>query len=566
MTVRPSSAGIAVLRRYRREWLARDVITGLTVATLLVPQSMAYAELAGVEAQAGLYAAVGALLVYAVVGTSRHLGVGPEPGTAILAATAVGGIAAGDSARYASSMAALALGVAALCIIAALLRLGFLAALLSKPVLVGYITGVGLTLLGSQLSPLTGVGIGSDRLLPRVVELAGDLGAVNGATLGIGVGTLLLVLVLRERVPAAPGALIAVGAAALAATALGLDDHGVSLVGAIPSGAPSFAVPDVTVADVVRLLPAAGAIALVAFSDNLLTARAVRRHGDDPIHANRELLALGLTNLAAGMARGLPVSSSASRTAVAAALGSHTQVVSVVAAALTVGALLFLHPVLAAIPRSALAAVVVAAGLAIIDVRGFRSLWRLSRPEVAPAVAATVGVVVFDVLVGVAVAVTAAGLLALYRVARPHDAVLGNLAAADGWVDIVEHGDARTESGLIVYRFDAPLFFVNADYYSDRVETTLADTEAVTEWLVLDFEGIGGIDTTATEALGGLLGRVGEGRVDVIAIARGNDKVLDHLARAGLLAPHGQLRVFPTINSAVRAFRQRHAADNDHQR
>jgi len=553
--------GLGVLRRYRRAWLAGDLFGGLTVGAMLVPQSMAYAELAGMPPVTGFYAALGALVVYALVGTSRHLGVGPEPGTAILAATGVGAIAAGDPARYVALMAALALVVAGICILAAVARLGFVSSLLSKPVLVGYITGVGLTLLSSQIAGFSGVAIGADSFLPRVAELARELGDVHGPTLLVGASSLAVILVLRRWAPTLPGALLGVvGAGVVVALA---DPAGVDLVGTIPSGLPSPVMPDLAASDLSRLVPIAAGIALVGFTDNLLTARSIaaRRHDPDaaPIDANQELLALGLTNLTSGLSQGFPLSSSASRTAVPASLGSTTQLVSLVAAASVVASLTVLRPLLEHIPRPALAAVIISAAIAIIDVADFRELWRVHRTDAALAAVTTLGVVVFDVLVGVVVAVVLSVLAAVYHIARPHDAVLGDLAGVDGWVDVGAYPDAATEPGLVVYRFDAPLFFVNADRFRARVEQVLEENAGREEWLVLDFEGIGALDVTAADALADLLEHLEEREVEVVAVARAIGPVLGVLDRAGLLAPRGRLVPYPTINAAVRAYRDRPA-------
>jgi high affinity sulfate transporter 1 len=554
--------GLGVLRRYERRWLPGDLFGGLTVGAMLIPQSMAYAELAGMPPVHGFYAAIGALVVYALVGTSRHLGVGPEPGTAILAATGVGAIAAGDPGRYLTLMAALALVVAAICVVAAVVRLGFVSSLLSKPVLVGYITGVGLTLLSSQIAPITGLAIEGGTFFPRFAELAREVSDVHGPTLLLGASALAVIQVLRRFAPAVPGGLVAVVGTALVVAA-GIDD--IALVGAIPAGLPTPAVPDVTLADLGQLLPVAAGIALVGFTDNLLTARSIaarhRVEGADPIDANQELLALGLTNLTAGLSQGFPVSSSASRTAVPASLGSTTQLVSLIGAGAVVASLTVLRPLLEDIPRPALAAVIVAAAIAIIDVRGFRELWRTSRTEAALAVVTVLGVIVFDVLVGVVVAVVLSVLVAVSRIARPHDAVLGDEPSLDGWVDVESHPRARTEEGLLVYRFDAPLFFVNADRFCDRVLRVLAENPGEEEWLVLDFEGVGAVDATAVDSLAGLLEQIAEADVALVAVARANEPVLALLRRAGLLAPDGPLVRFDTINSAVRAYRQ-HRADH----
>lgn len=548
--------GLAVLRRYESGWLRVDLVAGLTVGAMLIPQSMAYAELAGLAPEFGFYAVIGALVVYALVGTSRHLGVGPEPGTAILAAAGVGPLAAGDTNRYVALMAALALVVAGICIVGALARLGFLASLLSKPVLVGYITGVGLTLLSSQITGFTGLTTTSDTFFPRFGELITGLGDVHAATLGLAVGTLTLILVLKQAAPRLPGALMAVVSATAIVALFALDQRGIALVGRIPPGLPVPGVPDVSFRDLAHLLPVAAGIALVGFSDNVLTARAIAARRGYRIDANQELLALGLTNLSAGLSHSFPVSSSASRTAVPASLGSKTQVVSLVSATFVVVALLAMRPLLAEIPRAALAAVIVSAAIAIIDVAGYRSLWQVSREEFALAVVAALGVTILGVLTGVLVAVVLAIIVALYRIARPHDAVLGDYPGGDGWVDTGAYPEAVTEPGLVVFRFDAPLFFVNAERFRDRVEQVLVDNPGKEEWLVLDFEGVGALDATALDVLVEVAASAEELEVRVVGVARANDWVIARLARAELVEPAGPLRIFPTINAAVTAYRR----------
>ncbi|MEK7425087.1 MAG: sulfate permease [Actinomycetota bacterium] len=549
--------GLAVLRGYQVGWLRVDAMAGLTVGAMLIPQSMAYAELAGLPPQVGFYAVIGALIVYALVGTSRHLGVGPEPGTAILAATGVGAIAGGDTGRYIELMAALALVVSGICIVGAVARLGFLASVLSKPVLVGYITGVGLTLLSSQIASFTGAPITTDKFLPRLRELLTNVADVHSTTLILAAGTLTLLLVLGRAAPQVPAALVGVVLATAVAALFALEEHGVAVVGAIPGGLPVPGLPTVSIDDLAQLLPVAAGIALVGYSDNVLTARSIAAGRGYRIEANQELLALGLTNLSSGLSQGFPVSSSASRTAVPASLGSRTQLVSLVASAFVVVTLLALRPLLADIPQAALAAVIVSAAITIIDVSGYRSLWTVSREEFVLAIGATLGVIVFDVLVGVLIAVTLSIVVALYRIARPHDAVLGDYPDLDGWVDVGAYPEAATEPGLVVYRFDAPLFFVNADHFRERVEQVLAENPGEEDWLVLDFEGIGALDATALDVLAELVERLADLGVGVVAVARANDQVLSRLDRAALLEPAGALRVFPTINGAVRAYRQR---------
>ncbi len=555
--VRGLLPGVGVLRRYERSWLRPDVVAGLTVGAMLIPQSMGYAELAGVPPHYGFYAVIGALVVYAVVGTSRHLGVGPEPGTAVLAASGVGAIAGSDGARYLALMAALALVVGALCVLGAILRLGYLASVLSKPVLVGYITGVGLTLLSSQIAGFTGLRIAADSFFPRFGQLLQNLDDVHIWTFGLAVGTLAIMLVLRRLRPTAPAALIGVATATAISAAASLPGRGVALIGAIPSGFASPGFPSVTARDLVQLLPVAAGIALVGFTDNVLTARAIAVGRGYRVDPNQELLALGLINTTSGLSQGFPISSSASRSAVPASLGSRTQLVSLLASGFVVISLLAGRAVLSEIPRAALAAVIVVAAITIIDFEGFVTLWRVSSEEGLLAVGTALGVVVLGVLPGIIIAVVVSLLGAIARISRPHDAELGFAQDHEGWVDLDQYTDARPIEGLVVFRFDAPLFFMNAERFADRVGLLVQGEANAKQWLIIDAEGIGALDASAIDMLGELLARLLSTGLTVIGIARANDLVIERLERAGLLEPDGRLRNFATITAAVRAFNER---------
>lgn len=551
-------SGLRLLIGYRRHWAAADLVAGLTVGAMLVPQSMAYAELAGLPPQTGLYAALLAPVAYALVGTSRHLGTGPEPGTAILAATGVGAVAGtGDPARTMVLMAALAVLVAGVAAGAWLLRLGYVANLLSKPVLVGYITGVGLVLISSQLEGFTGIPVDADRFFPRLVELATGFGDVNWVVVALAAATLAVLVALRRWLPQAPGVLVAVVLTTTASVLLDLEAIGSPTVDAIPPGLPTPGWPDVALGDFVSLVPVALGVALVGFSDNMLTGRSIADRWGYRLDAGRELAGLAAANLAAGLAQGMPVSSSASRTAVAATLGGVTSLVSVLASAVVAVTVLFAHGVLAEIPTATLAAIIVAAGVAIIDVGGFRRLWGVSRAEFALAVTTTLTVMVFDVLIGVLVAVTLSVLVALSRLALPEDSLLGSHADLDGWIDLDQHPDARTVPGLLVYRFDAPLIFLNVERFRSRLTELLERNPGAEEWVVLDCEGVGAIDATALDGLSDLIADLRARGVRVVAVARANERTTNRLARAGLLGPAGPLAHYATINAAVRAFQQR---------
>jgi SulP family sulfate permease len=547
--------GLAVLSRYQREWLRTDVMAGLTVGAMLVPQSMAYAELAGLPPRAGFFAALLPPVVYALFGSSRHLGVGPEPGTAVLAATGVAALAAGDAARYAALMPALALLVGAIAVVASLLRLGFLAQLLSKPVLVGYITGVGLTLLSSQLSKFTGVPIASGEFFARCWEFAHKLARVQWTTLAFATLSLLSLVALRKRAPKLPGALIVVTAGSLIAWALSLESRGIRLVGAISAALPSPSLPLVSARDFIKLVPTALGIALVGYTDNVLTGRSIAAKHGYAIDPNQELAALGTINIASALTGGFPVSSSASRTAVPSSLGSKTQLVGLISSLFLLATLVLLAPLLSRIPQASLAAVIVAAAIAIIDVPGYRALWKVSRTEFALAVVTALSVMVFDLLTGVLLAVGLSVLVTFAKITVPHDAILVRGEGLDGWVDSDNPEAGKGLEGLLVYRFDAPLFFANTERFRTRLLDAIERNPGAEEWVVLDFEGVGAVDATALEMLEGLAAELRAQKL-TIAVARANHRALAALQRAGLHGPEGFV-VFATINAAVRAFSER---------
>lgn len=513
---------------------------------MLVPQAMAYAELGGLPPDAGFRAALVAIPLYVLVGTSRHLGVGPEPGTAILAAAAAVTLADGDPARYGAAMATIAGLVGVLALLAGVLRLGFVAELLSTPVLVGYITGVGLTLLTSQLAPLTGAPVDADHPVERVGQFVTRLGDADAETAAVGIGALVVIMATRRLRPTWPGALLALGAAMAVVAAAELD---IDVVGAIDAAFPDPSVPDLGWSEVAELLPAAAGVALVGYTDNILTARSIAARHDYDIDADRELLALGAMNSASALGGGFVVSSSASRSVVPASIGSRSQLSSLVTVIAVVVLLVVGRSVLAEIPRPALAAVIVAAGFAVIDVDGFRRLARIDRAELALAAVTCAAVVGVDLLLGVIVAVALSLGLTLARVARPHDAVLGEAAGLDGWID-VDDERATTLPGLLVYRFDAPLFFANAGHFGDRITLALDRNPGVEQTVVIDLEGIGSVDATAAEHLAELFAQL-RGRGARVAVARPNQRVLSIFERAGLVAELGDDAIFPTINAAV---------------
>lgn len=546
--------GLEQFRGYRREWVRADVLAGLTVAAYLVPQVMAYATVAGLPPVVGLWAALAPLAVYAVVGSSRQLSVGPESTTALMTATALAPLAVGDPQRYAVLAAAMALLVGVICFVAGLLRIGFLAELLSKPVLVGYMTGVAVIMIGSQLGKVTGVPVEGDDFVDEIRSFVEGLGGVHWPTLALAVTVLAALLTLARLLPRLPGPLIAVLLATAAVAAFSLDRNGIRVIGAIPSGLPTPGLPAVDMATISTLVIPAVGIAIVAFSDNVLTARTFSARKGQRIYANAELRALGVCNAGTGLLHGFPVSSSGSRTALGDALGSRTQLYSIVALVFVLVVMLFGRDVLSHFPMAALGALVVYAALRLIDVAEFKRLARFRRSELIIALATTASVLVFGVLSGVLVAIALSILDLLRRVARPHDAVLGFVPGLAGMHDLDDYPTAAPEPGLLVYRYDAPLFFANAENFRERALEAVDENEDPVRWFLLNAEANVEVDLTALDILDQLRAEL-ESRGIVFAMARVKEELREALEAARILANIGEDRIFPTLPTAVEAYR-----------
>jgi SulP family sulfate permease len=540
---------------YQRGWLRGDLLAGITITAYLIPQVMAYAEVAGLPAVVGIWASVGALLAYALVGTSPQLSVGPESTTALMTAAAIAPLATRSSATYADLAAALCLVVACYCLIGWFGGLAFLAELLSRPVLVGYMAGVAGIMVASQLGKLTGVEVDAEGFLAQIDQVLRDLGDVHVPTLTLGLTTLAVMLLGSAFFPRAPMSLIGMLGAAATVAALGLRDDGVKVIGEIPAGLPVPSVPHVSVDGVVSLLPAALGVALVAYTDNVLTGRAFADRQHVRIDPRRELLALSAANVGAGLMQGFPVSSSGSRTAIGDSVGSRSQLTSLVTVAATVLALLAARPVLAAFPTAALGAVVVYAAVRLVDLPEFRRLAHFRRSEFLIALSTTVGVLVVGVLPGVLVAVGLSILDLLRRVARPHDAVEGFVPDVAGMHDVDDYPQASLVPGLLVYRYDSPLFFANAEDFRTRARAAVADSATPVEWFVLNTEAIIEVDITAADTLESLRAEL-TGQGIVFALARMKQDLREELAPTGLLERIGEDHLFPTLPTAVEAFHE----------
>jgi len=539
---------------YERRWLRGDVLAGVTVTAYLLPQVMAYSAVAGMPAVAGIWAAVAALLVYAALGSSTQLSVGPESTTALLTAAAIGPLALASSARYVELASALCLVVAALSVLGWVGGLAILAELLSRPVLVGYMAGVAGIMIASQLGRLTGTTAGVEGFVPQVAYAAGHLADVHPPTLVLGLVALAVMLVGSILLPRAPMALIGMLGAAAAVAVLHLGDRGVAVIGPIPSGVPVPSLPRVSLDQVVSLLPAALGVAFVGYTDNVLTGRAFAERQHLRIDPRRELLALGAANVGAGLVHGFPVSSSGSRTAISDAVGGRTQLANVVTAVATALVVLVAGPVLASFPVAALGAVVVYAAVRLVDVAEFRRLARFRMSEFLIAAATTAAVLVVGVLQGVLVAVGLSILDLLRRVVRPHDAVEGFVPDMAGMHDVQDYPNTDVVPGLVVYRYDAPLFFANAENFRLRARGAVATAPTPVRWFLLNAEAIIEIDITAVDALESLRQElVGQGVV--FAIARMKHDVQATLLPTGLLDRVGEEHVFPTLPTAVDGYR-----------
>jgi SulP family sulfate permease len=548
--------GIAVARSYDRTWLRGDVLGGLTVAAYLIPQVMAYAEVAGMPAVAGLWATAPALLLYAILGSSRQLSIGPESTTALMTAAGVGAlVATAGPDRYREVAALLALAVGAICLLGWLTRLGFLAGLLSKPVLAGYMAGIAAFMIVSQLGKVTRIEVEGDSFVGELRSTASQLGEAHGPTLLLAVVVLAVLVAFACWAPRWPGPLIAMLGSAAVVYVFDLADHGIGVVGTVPQGLPSLVVPRMGDLELLTLLPAAIGVAVVAYSDNVLTGRAFANKRRERLDANQEFLALGSANVAAGLFQGFPVSSSGSRTALGSAMGSRTQLHSLVALVLLIATLLWFGPVLSNFPAAALGAIVVYAALRLIDITEFKRIAAFRGSELILALTTTAAVLLLGVLPGIGVAIGLSTLDLLRRIVHPHDGVLGYVPGLAGMHDIDDYPTAEQVPGLVVYRYDSPLFFANADDFVTRASAAVIAAEATgtVEWFLLNAEANTEIDLTAIDALDDLRIFL-TGRGITFAMARVKDDLRTDLESAGFLSKVGDHLIYPTLPTAVQAY------------
>ncbi|UOB54047.1 SulP family inorganic anion transporter [Burkholderia pyrrocinia] len=542
--------GIALLANYRRAWLARDLYAGLALSAVLVPVGMSYAQAAGLPAVTGLYASIAALLAYAVLGPSRILVLGPDSALAALIAAAIAPLAGHDPQRAVALSGALALSAGTICILLGTLRLGFVTDLLSRPIQYGYLNGIAIALAVGRLPELFGMSVPGNDVFSGLSHIVRALFehrfSIDACVLGVGV--LAAIAAMKRVTPRWPGVLIAVLAATLAARVLPL--HGVATVGALPAGAPTPHLPVVSLADVTALASGAVAVALVSFADISMLSRALSARAGDAPDRNQELVALGAANLLAGVMQGCAVSSSASRTPVAIAAGAQSQVTNLVAAACIVLLLIVAPALLTLVPRAALAAVVIYAAFGIADVRGVVRLYRMRRGECLISVLCLAGVVGMGVVPGVLLASALSLLSFVWRAWHPYDAVLGRLAGVRGYHDIARHPDAVQTPGLVLFRWDAPLFYANVEIFCEHLHAALTQAAGPVDRIVVAAEPVTDIDVSAADRLVALREELGEQGI-ALNFAEMKGPVKDRLRAYGLFDVFGSASFFPTVTDAV---------------
>ncbi|MGE0154836.1 MAG: SulP family inorganic anion transporter [Reyranellaceae bacterium] len=551
-----------MLRGYRPAWLPHDLIAGLVLTTMLVPVGVAYAVASGVPGVYGLYATIVPLLAYALFGPSRILVLGPDSSLAALILAVVLPLSAGDPMRAIAIASMMAIVSGVVCILAGVIKLGFITELLSKPIRYGYMNGIALTVLISQVPKLFGFSIDGDGPLRNVWAIIEGLleGKANWTAFAVGAGTLATIFLLKGS-KLLPGILIAVVGATVVVGALGLSESaGVAVLGTLPQGLPGFAIPWVSLDDLVPIAIGGVAVALVSFADTSVLSRSYAARTGTYVDPNQEMVGLGAANLAAGLFQGFPISSSSSRTPVAEAAGGKTQLTGVVGA-LCVALLLVAAPdLLQHLPSTALAAVVIASAIGLIEVSDLRRIWRIQRWEFWLSIVCFVGVAVLGAIPGIGLAIVIAVIEFLWDGWRPHSAVMGRPQGVEGYHDIKRYPQAKLVPGLVLFRWDAPLFFANAELFQERVLEAVTASPTPVRWLVVSAEPVTSVDVTAVDALEELDRMLRENGIR-FCFAELKDPVKDKLKRFGLFPQLGEDSFFPTLEAAVRAYLAAHKVD-----
>jgi len=542
--------GLAALARYDRTWLRYDLVAGISVAAVAAPIAIAYAQLAGVPAVYGIYASILPLVAYAVFGTSRQLIMAPDAATCTIAAAITIPLAGGDPARQVSLTMALAVTVGLICVAAGLARLGFLTSFLARPILTGYLNGIAISIISGQLGNLFGIPVKRAGFFRQVADFLSKLDQTHVLTLAAGLAVFAGLYVLKRRAPRFPAPLLAVALGIAASDFWRFGERGVALLGAIPAGLPALRLPDIGPADLQPLAFGAVGLALVSFNSAMVTARGFAAKNRYEIDPNQEFIALGMADIGAGVLQGFAVSGADSRTAVNDAVGGKSQVTSLVAAVLLVLMLMCLTGPLSSLPVVVLASVLVHSAIGLFDFPSLVRLRKISRKEFRLSIVTLLGVITVGVLPGVVVAVGLALLQLLAKASRPHDAVLGRASGLEGYRDARRNPEARTLPGLVLFRFDSPLVFFNADYFRSRIRAAMDAEKTPPRCVVLDAESISGIDSTGAAILEEVAAEMA-GKGVAFAIAEAHAPLRDMLDRSGLGRRISSDRFFSTVEAAV---------------
>ncbi|HQR50557.1 MAG TPA: SulP family inorganic anion transporter [Methylophilaceae bacterium] len=539
------------LRQYRKEWLSSDLIAGLSVAAVQIPTAMAYADLAGLPPQVGLYASILPVMVYALFASSRQLIVGPDAATCAMIAALLMPIAQGNPVYYLQLMAGLTITTGLLMVIGGSTRMGFFVNFFSRPVLVGYLNGIAISIIAGQLGKILGIQITHRDFGPALLELFRHLEQTHLLSLGLGAMTLVLLVLVQRYAPRAPAALIALAVAGAVAWGLDIAPHGVALVGAMPSSLPSFALPGLGYHGVQAIFMDAVALLVVSFSSGMLTARSFAARNGYSINADQEMRAIGFANIISGLSGGFAVTGADSRTAVNNASGGKTQLVSLVAALATAAVILFLTAPLGYLPITALGAVLVISAWGLLDIVSWKELFRISRFEFGLSLLTTVGVLTIGVLPGVVLAILLAIVHVLKKIYQPQEAILGQVPGLDGYNDIALSPEARTIPGVVIYRFESPLLFFNADLFKSRLHA-LAEQSGAPHTLVLSLEGITQMDVTGLQALFDAHDELKRKGIRLL-LARPKRYMRKYARTAHAVDKIGQENIFFSIRSAVKS-------------
>ncbi len=547
---------IAVLRNYKLPWLMQDISAGLVLTAILIPAGMGYAEAAGLPAIYGLYTTIIPLVAYAIFGPSRILVLGPDSALIPLISITILPLAKGDPLRAIAIAGMLAILSGGMCIIAGLAKFGFITELISKPIRYGYLNGIALTVIIGQLPKVFGLSITGNSIWEELLSFGQNIhdGKTNITALVIGLSCLIVILGLKKIAPKISGVLIAVIGAALVSFLFDLSHQaGILIVGSLPEGLPTFQIPNIAPVEFKTLFSSALAIALVSFADMSILSRTFAVRGGYRVDRNQELIALGIANIAAGLFQGFSVSSSASRTPVAEAAGAKTQITGLVGAVCIALVLFFAPMLLQNLPQAALSAVVISAGIAIFEISGTLRLYKLRRFEFALSIVCFAGVAFLGVIQGIFIAVGLAILAFVWSAWRPHYAVLGRVDGIKGYHDVVRHPEARHIPGLVIFRWDAPLFFANAEIFCEMVMQAVVTAPTVTNWVLVAAEPVTDIDLTASDAIAELDKTLAQAGIE-LCFAEMKGPTKDRLKRYGLFNTLGKENFFPTIGQAVDAY------------